>query len=61
MYLPDKEAAQFMIFQQYYQPFVLMIEKQVFEQKNATVSLDFDKFGVLKAIRRQDFLYTSRT
>jgi len=60
IYIPDDQAKQFLIFQQYYEPFVLLIEKKVFEQKNATISLDFDKFGVLRAIRRQDFLYSSR-
>lgn len=60
VFIPDVEAKQFLIFQQYYEPFVLLIEKKVFEQKNATVSLDFDKLGVLRAIRRQDFLYSSR-
>ena len=60
VFIPDDQAKQFLIFQQYYEPFVLLIEKKVFEQKNATISLDFDKFGVLRAIRRQDFLYSSR-
>jgi len=60
VFMPDEEVAKFLLFQQYYEPFVLLIEKKVFEQKNATISLDFDKFGVLRAIRRQDFLYSSR-
>lgn len=61
VYLPDAEVKQFMVFQEFYAPIVLMIESDVFKQKNATILLDFDKFGVLRSIRREDMLYTSRT
>lgn len=60
IFLPNEEAKKFLLFQQYYLPFMLMVEKGVFDQKNATVSLDFDKNGVLRSIRRADFLYTER-
>ncbi len=60
VFMPDADVKRFLVFQEYYQPFVLMIEKEVFKQKNATILLDFDRFGVLRTIRRQDFLYTSR-
>lgn len=60
IYILDAEAKKFLVFQQYYEPIALLIDKKVFEQKNATISLDFDKFGVLRSIRRQDFLFSSR-
>jgi excinuclease UvrABC helicase subunit UvrB len=61
VYLPDEEVKKFMVFQEFYVPIVLMIESDVFKQKNATILLDFDKLGVLRSIRREDMLYTSRT
>jgi len=60
VFIPDEEVEKFILFQKFYQPFMLMIEKGVFDQKNATISLDFDKFGVLRSIRRSDFLFTNR-
>lgn len=58
IYIPDADAAKWLLFQQHYEPFSIMAERQVFEQKNATVSLDFDRYGKLQAIRRNDFLYS---
>lgn len=60
VYIPDEEAKKFLIFQQYYQPIGLLIDRKVFEQKNATISLDFDNLGMLQTIRRNDFLYSKR-
>jgi len=60
VFVPDEDAQKFLLFQQYYKEFTLLLESGVFGQKNATVSLDFDKDGVLKSIRRNDFLYTTR-
>lgn len=61
VFMPDADVKRFLVFQEYYQPICLLIESEVFESKNATILLDFDKMGVLRSIRRQDFLYTSRT
>lgn len=58
VYIPDEDAKKWLLFQQYYEPFNLLAEKQVFEQKNATILLDFDHFGKIQAIRRNDFLYS---
>lgn len=60
IFATDETAKQFIAFQKHYDVFMLLMEKKVFEQKNATVSLDFDKFGALKAIRRNDFLFTTK-
>lgn len=60
IYVLDKEAKQFILFQKNYDLFNLLLSSKVFEQKNCTILLDFDKFGTLKAIRRNDYLYSDR-
>lgn len=60
VYIPDEEAKKFLVFQQYYEPFSLMLEKKVFEQKNCFVSLFFDQNAVLQTIERKDYLYKRR-
>ena len=60
VYLPDEEVKKFMIFQEFFEPISILVQNHVFEQKNATILLDFDKDGVIRSVRRQDFLYTSR-
>lgn len=57
IYIPDEEAKKFLMFQEYYDVFSLMLEHKVFEQKGATLLLHFDKFGKLRNISRQDVLY----
>lgn len=56
VYMPDKEVKQFLVFQQHFQPITMLIEAHVFEQKDATILLDFDALGVLRKIRRNDVL-----
>lgn len=57
IYIPDSEAKKFLLFQKHYDIFTLMLEKKVFDQKGATLILNFDKFGALRGITRQDVLY----
>jgi len=37
-----------------------MVERGVFETKNGSVTLNFDKDGVLQTIERKDYLYSKR-
>ena len=60
VYIPDADATKWLLFQQYYEPFTLLAERHVFEQKNATILLDFDHLGILQNIRRNDFLYSRK-
>lgn len=60
VYLPDEQAKKFLIFQEYYEPFSLLVDKQVFEQKNAVVSLFFDHNSVLQSIKRSDYLFSRK-
>lgn len=53
-------AKKFLIFQKYFDVFNVLLESKVFEQKKATVTLDFDHEGVLQSVRRADFLYTRK-
>jgi len=39
---------------------VLILDRRVLEVKNACVSINFDKDGVMQTIERRDFLYSKR-
>ncbi len=60
IYIPDEEAKKFLLFQQHYELFTLLLDKKVFEQKNASVILNFDHLGDLQTIERNDFLWSAR-
>lgn len=60
VYMPDEDAKKFLEFQKHYSVFNILLEKGVFNQKNASISLNFDSNGVLQTIQRADFLYAKR-
>lgn len=60
VYMPDAEAAKWLLFQQHYEPISLLIERDVFVQKNCEIALHFDHEGTLQAIKRHDVLYSRR-
>lgn len=60
VFIPDAEAAKFLLFQQYFDKISLLIDSGVLDQRGATILLDFDRQGKLKSIRRNDYLYTDR-
>lgn len=57
IYIADEDAQKFMLFQKHYDIFTILIDKKVFETKNGSVSLNFDRYGVLQSVQRADFLY----
>lgn len=57
IYLIPEEAGKFLLFQQYYDPFLVMINSGMFQQRNATIKVYFDGDGVLQTIARDDVLY----
>jgi hypothetical protein len=60
VYVADEEASKFLLFQEHFDVFSTLLESQVFEQKNATILLDFDYLGVLQSVRRNDYLYSKK-
>lgn len=60
IYLTEPDAQKFVLFQKYYLEFMLLVEKGVFDQKNAAISLHFDNTGTLQTIQRADFLYSKK-
>lgn len=54
------EVHQFMVFQQHYDVFKVLLDNSVFGQKKATISLNFDHNGILQSIQRNDFLYSRK-
>ena len=48
------------LFQQYYDPFTVMVDAGVFSIKNGSVALHFDHEGTLQTIQRADTLYSKR-
>ena len=59
VFLAPIEAKRFLEFQRHYEIFNLLIEKKVFEQKAAAITLHFDNQGFLRAVTRADALYSS--
>jgi len=59
IYLTPIDANLFLEFQRHYEIFNLLIEKNVFNQKGAAITLHFDNQGLIKTITRADVLYLS--
>lgn len=60
IFATDEVARKFILFQKYYEIFSLLVDRGVFNTKNGTIAMDFDKDGVLQDIKRADFLYSRR-
>jgi hypothetical protein len=60
IYVPDAEARKFLLFQEHYDTFCLLLESGVFDVRNGSVTLHMDKQGSIKAINRSDVLYSAR-
>ncbi len=61
VYLDDQQAKMFVLFQEQYENIALMLKSKVFEQKGATITLNFDTLGKIKNIKRSDVLYDENT
>lgn len=60
VYIPDEDAQKFLLFQRYFNEFSLLVDSGVFEIKNGSATLHFNKRGELLAINRADVLYSKR-
>jgi len=60
IYIPDEEAKKFLLFQEYYDEFTLLVDAGVFKIRNGSAVIHFDKKGDIKAINRADILYSAR-
>ncbi len=60
VFIPDQEAQQFLLFQQHFEPFSIMIEANLFSIRNGSATLHFDSSGTLQTINRSDVLYSRR-
>jgi hypothetical protein len=60
VFIPDEEASKFLLFQQYFNPFTVMLDSGVFTIRNGSAILHFDSQGELQAINRADVLYSKR-
>jgi len=60
IYIADEEAEKFLLFQQYYATFRVLLEHDVFDVRNGSVTMHFDKKGEIKTINRSDILFSSR-
>lgn len=58
--MTEADIEKFKVFMEHYDKISLMVEAGVFEQKKATIALNFDHTGALKSIQRADFLFTSQ-
>lgn len=60
IFILDDDAKKFLLFQQFYDQFTIMLDNDVFKVRNGSVVLHFDKYGVIQTINRSDILYSSR-
>lgn len=60
LYIPNEEAKKFILFQEYYDNFSILVDSGVFMQKNGAVTLHFDANGTIQTIQRADVLYSKR-
>lgn len=60
VFIPDQEAQQFLLFQQHFEPFSIMIDANLFSIRNGSATLHFDSSGTLQTINRSDVLYSRR-
>lgn len=58
--LTEHDAIRYREFMQYYDTFNLLVKKGVFDVKNGSVALHFDKNGELKIIQRADVLFDAK-
>lgn len=58
--MTEEDIEKFKQFMEHYDVFSLLLAAHVFEQKKATIALNFDHNGILKSIQRADFLYSSQ-
>lgn len=56
----NEDAKKFLLFQEHYETFNLLIKSNVFDVKNGKVELHFDSIGKLQSIHRADILYDKR-
>ena len=60
VYVADADAAKFILFQQHFEPFSVMLDCGVFDIRNGSAILHFDQNGTLQAVNRADVLYSRR-
>lgn len=58
--LPENEAKKWIVFQKYYDTFSILVDNNIFDVKNGSVAIHFDKFGSISLIQRADTLFNSR-
>ena len=58
--MTEEDAKLFVLFQEHYDTFKMLVERGVFDQKSAAVTLHFDSVGTLQVINRADTLYSRK-
>ena len=58
--LSDEDAKKFVMFMEHYDTIKILIDRGVFDQKKAAITLHFDHNGVLQTLQRADFLYSKQ-
>lgn len=60
IFATDEVARKFVLFQKYFEPISVLIDKRALEQKNCAVTMHFDQNGILQTVQRADVLYSRR-
>lgn len=57
VYLNQDEAKKFILFQNYFDTFGILLDAKVFDQRATAITLNIDKQGHIRSIERKDMLY----
>lgn len=60
VFMIPAEAAMFLVFQEHYEAISILLNADVFSQRNGSVTLHFDSNGTLQSIQRADYLYSRK-
>ena len=60
IFISTPEMVHWKLFNEYYEPFTVMLNAGVFSIKNGSVALHFDHSGTLQTIQRADTLYSRK-
>ncbi len=58
--MPDEDVKKFLVFQEHYDVFSLLLDRGVFNIRNGSAALHFDANGILQAVQRADYIYSRK-
>ena len=57
IFVPNEQAQQFLLFQQYFEPITIIINANVFTTRNGSAEIHFDSEGKIRTISKHEVSY----